>query len=56
MVRTDKWKLNYLSWERSELFDLEADPGERHNVIDASGNSGIVKELSAVAERLYAAS
>ena len=56
MVRTDKWKLNYLSWERSELFDLEADPGEHHNVIDASGNSGIVKELTAVAERLYAAS
>ncbi len=55
MVRTDKWKLNYLSWERSELFDLAADPGEHHNVIDASGNAGIVKELSSVAERLYSA-
>lgn len=54
MVRTGKWKLNYLSWARSELFDLEADPGEFNNVIDDTGNSGIVRELTAVAERLYA--
>ena len=49
MVRTKRWKLNYLSWERSELFDLENDPGEFRNVIDDSGNAGIVKELSRVA-------
>ena len=54
MVRTGKWKLNYLSWARSELYDLEADPGEFNNVIDDTGNSGIVRELTAVAERLYA--
>ncbi len=49
MVRTDRWKLNYLSWERSELFDIQNDPGEFRNVIDDSGNAGIVKELTAIA-------
>lgn len=50
MVRTDRWKLNHLSWERSELFDLENDPGEFRNVIDDAGNAGIVKELTKIAE------
>ncbi len=49
MVRTDRWKLNYLSWERSELFDLANDPGEFRNLIDDSGNAGIVKELTRAA-------
>jgi arylsulfatase A-like enzyme len=54
MVRTEKWKLNYLSWGRSELFDLEKDPGEFHNSIDDSGNAGVVKELTAIARRMFA--
>ncbi len=49
MVRTDRWKLNYLSWERCELFDMEKDPGEFRNVIDDPGNAGIVKELTRIA-------
>ena len=49
MVRTDRWKLNYLSWERSELFDLENDPREFRNVIDDAGNAGIVRELEKIA-------
>ncbi|MDE0626671.1 MAG: sulfatase-like hydrolase/transferase [Bryobacterales bacterium] len=49
MVRTNRWKLNYLSWERSELFDLENDPGEFRNAIDDPGNSGIVRELEKIA-------
>ncbi len=53
MVRTGRWKLNYLSWERSELFDLRADPGEHRNVIDDSGNSGIAKELTAIAKAKF---
>jgi uncharacterized sulfatase len=53
MVRTDKWKLNYLSWDRSELYDLEKDPGEHRNVIDEAGNAGVVRELTAAAKRLY---
>ena len=50
MVRTDRWKLNYLSWERSRLFDLENNPREFRNVIDDAGNAGIVKELTKIAE------
>jgi hypothetical protein len=53
MVRTDRWKLNYLSWDRSELYDLARDPGEFHNAIDDTGNAGIAKELTAVAERVF---
>ena len=55
MVRTDKWKLNYLSWARSELFDLQKDPGEFRNCIDDSGNAGVVKELTGIARRMFAA-
>ena len=55
MVRTGKWKLNYLSWARSELFDLQKDPGEFHNAIEDTGNSGIVRELTAMAQRMFAA-
>jgi arylsulfatase A-like enzyme len=55
MVRTDRWKFNYLSWGRCELFDMQKDPGEFHNVVDATGNSGVVKELRAIAERIYRA-
>ena len=53
MVRTKRWKFNYLSWERSELFDLESDPGEFRNVIDDIGNAGIVKELERIAGSRY---
>ena len=53
MVRTGRWKLNHLSWERSELFDLENDPGEFRNVIDDAGNAGIAKELTRIAESTY---
>jgi arylsulfatase A-like enzyme len=53
MVRTDRWKLNYLSWDRSELYDLVNDPGEFHNCIDDSGNAGIVKELTSIAQRMF---
>lgn len=53
MVRTDRWKLNYLSWDRSELFDLEDDPGEFTNVIDETANRGVVRELTAAATRTF---
>ena len=55
MVRTDRWKLNYLSWSRSELFDLQNDPREVCNCIDEGGNAGIVKELTAIARRMFEA-
>ncbi|HET8548492.1 MAG TPA: sulfatase-like hydrolase/transferase, partial [Bryobacteraceae bacterium] len=53
MVRTDRWKLNYLSWERCELFDVIADPGEFQNRIDDTANAGVVRELKRIAERMY---
>ncbi|HTM48937.1 MAG TPA: sulfatase-like hydrolase/transferase [Bryobacteraceae bacterium] len=52
MVRTDQWKLNYLSWDRSELFDVASDPGEFHNRIDDTACAGIARELTAIARRL----
>ncbi len=54
MVRTADWKLNHLSWGRSELYDLRSDPGEFRNVVDDAANAGIVRELTAAAKRLYA--
>lgn len=54
MVRTDTWKLNYLRWDRRELFDVAADPGEFHNRIDDTGHAGIARELGRMAERMYA--
>jgi choline-sulfatase len=53
MVRTGRWKFNYLSWDRCELFDVEKDPGEFENRVDDSGNSGIVRELRATVERMF---
>jgi arylsulfatase A-like enzyme len=54
MVRTDKWKLNYLAWDRCELFDMTADPGEFRNRIDDPGCAGIARELTGIAQRLNA--
>jgi len=54
MVRTDQWKLNYLDWDRSELFDVRKDPGEFENRIDDTANRGVVRELEAIAKRMYA--
>ncbi len=53
MARTPDWKLNYLSWDRCELFDLRKDPGEFHNVIDDAANAAIVRELTAAVRNRY---
>ena len=49
MVRTNRWKLNHLSWDHSELFDLEKDPGETSNAIGNPRNAGIAAELERIA-------
>ena len=54
MVRTDRWKLNYLSWSRSELYDVRDDPGETRNLIDDAAQAGVVRELTAIARRMFA--
>jgi len=53
MVRTAEYKLNYLSWERCELFDVRRDPGEFVNRIDEAGMAGVVRELRRIAERQF---
>jgi len=53
MVRTGRWKLNYLSWSRSELYDVRDDPGETHNRIDDAAQAGVVRELTAIARRMF---
>ena len=52
MVRTNRWKLNHLEWGRSELYDMEADPGETRNLIDEGAHRGVVRELTAAVERV----
>lgn len=54
MVRTERWKLNYLDWGRSELFDLEQDAGEFRNRIDDPASAGVARELQAIARRMLA--
>lgn len=55
MVRTDRWKLNFLSWDRCEFYDLQRDPGEFENRIDDPASAGVVRELTAIAKREFAA-
>ncbi len=55
MVRTERWKLCYLSWARCELYDLEKDPGEHHNLIDAPEHASTVKELKQLAQQRFEA-
>ena len=48
MIRRGKWKLNcYHGYERPQLFDLETDPDEWHDLADDSAYSGIRDELLA---------
>ncbi len=47
-IRTDRYKyIHYHGiWDTDELYDIENDPEERHNLIDNSEYSKIVKELN----------
>lgn len=54
MIRTKRWKLNHLSWAKSELFDLQNDPHEFENVIDNPAHTHIVNELTQLAQQTYA--
>ncbi len=46
-VRTEKWKyIHYHGiWDIDELYDLENDPDEMHNLIDVPENKAVVDEL-----------
>ena len=48
MIRRGSWKLNhYHGYDRPQLFDLEADPGEWNDLADDSAHSTIRDELLA---------
>jgi choline-sulfatase len=53
MVRTDRWKLNYLSWDRCELYDLFSDPGEFRNLIDDPKAASVAQELKRNATKMF---
>lgn len=46
MVRTDRWKY---TWRHpngpNDLYDMQADPGERHNLAGASGYGNVEEEM-----------
>jgi choline-sulfatase len=41
MLRTGRWKYNYYHGETPELFDLQDDPGENHNLAGEPALAGI---------------
>ena len=45
MIRTPKWKYIHRLRDTDELYDLEADPGEQHNVVDVQGNEQVQQAL-----------
>ncbi len=65
MIRKGEWKLIHFSYYQDLLFNLRADPGERHNRIGDAGVRDVVKDLQStlrgavdpeeVTERAFAA-
>jgi len=45
MIRTEKWKYNIYIKHGAELYDLESDPYEIHNLVDDSDYREIQKKL-----------
>ena len=56
-VRTDRWKyIRYTDIERmDELYDLQSDPDEIHNLIEDPSVRQIVQEMKAELDSLLAA-
>ncbi|MDP4611358.1 MAG: DUF4976 domain-containing protein, partial [Opitutales bacterium] len=46
MLRTKKWKLCTHSFDCWELYDLENDPAECHNVVNEPANAEVLQQLS----------
>jgi len=49
-IKTDRWKYIWNHTDIDELYDLENDPGELHNLIDQEEYSEL---LASLRERLY---
>jgi arylsulfatase A-like enzyme len=45
MIRSKKWKLNFYVGEGGELYDLENDPDEDHNLYHSTEHKEIVEDL-----------
>lgn len=45
-IMTDKWKFVFNGFDYDELYDLENDPGETHNLAGEPGSQEIIFELS----------
>jgi arylsulfatase A-like enzyme len=55
MIRTERWKyVHRHAYGPHELYDLEADPEERHNLVDDPARSDRVRELSGRLEEWFA--
>jgi arylsulfatase A-like enzyme len=51
-VRDDRWKLiRYPQIDRTQLFDLQADPYETNNLATRPGQAGKIAELTALLEK-----
>ena len=49
MIRTDQWKLiEYPLAKKTQLFDLQSDPFEQHNLASTAKHSDLTKQLSAL--------
>jgi len=46
-IRRGRWKLNVHMTREFELYDLQADPGERHNAIRDPGSEPVIRDLFA---------
>ena len=45
MLRTRRWKFNYYPGNAGELYDLENDPGELHNLYAGAAHQATVREM-----------